>query len=513
MWTRSTVVAPTGLHGANGMQLGPDGKVYIASSFANKVSVYDPATSIVSVPSDCRDDLRGPDDVAFSRNGDMFITEPLAGRVDVRRANGSIDIVSTSLPAANGLTVWRDRLFISECRSDGRILEQPIEGGSPRLLAEHMAFPNAMAVGPDGWLYYPVAGVQAIWRLNIDGPALAEEFVGDVGRPSSVKFDWNGNLVYTDSFSGRVVCVDLKTRGRIVLAQLAPGLDNTAIVGKSILVSNFLHSSIHRIDTGGTHSVVADGLVGPYGLAALPDGGVAIADGLGLAVMHSGQPEHVANWHTRGYPGFLRSLVADPGARGVFVTTSAGTVARYDWRTNEKKVLASGLDELMGMTIDAFGDLIIAEAGAGRVIQVHPQDGSVRVISQGLSRPTDVAVTPSGRILCCESGQGRVIDLADNSIVLQCGEPHSLAVMGDAIAVTDASARTLVLLPFDGGAAELIAEDLPVRTHSDESEIPGNEVVPGPLPGFADLEVLADGSLLLGGNANGSIYAFRQSSP
>lgn len=59
---------------------------------------------------------------------------------------------------ANGITVYRSRLFVNECRVGGRLVELPLDGSTPHILQDNLPMPNAMEVGPDGLLYYPVMG-------------------------------------------------------------------------------------------------------------------------------------------------------------------------------------------------------------------------------------------------------------------------------------------------------------------------------------------------------------------
>ena len=41
-------------------------------------------------------------------------------------------------------------------------------GSIVRILAENLPSPNAMEVGPDGMLYYPVMTANEIWRIDPD---------------------------------------------------------------------------------------------------------------------------------------------------------------------------------------------------------------------------------------------------------------------------------------------------------------------------------------------------------
>ena len=72
------------------------------------------------------------------------------------------------LPCANGITVHQGRLFVNECREGGRLMELDLNGGAPRILLENLPSPNAMEVGPDGLLYYPLMTANEIWRIDPD---------------------------------------------------------------------------------------------------------------------------------------------------------------------------------------------------------------------------------------------------------------------------------------------------------------------------------------------------------
>src|SRR6202012_1994499 len=101
----------------------------------------------------------------------------------------------------NGITVNQGRLFIGECRKGGRILELDLSSGPPRVLLENVPSPNAMEVGPDGLLYFPVMGANEIWRIGLDGGA-PETVASDLGVPDSVKFDAAGQIVSTQVHKG-----------------------------------------------------------------------------------------------------------------------------------------------------------------------------------------------------------------------------------------------------------------------------------------------------------------------
>jgi len=95
------------------------------------------------------------------------------------------------LPCANPITFHQGRLFAGECRPDGRIVELDLNGGAARTVLANVPMPNAMEVGPDGMLYFPVMGANEIWRIDPAGGA-PEKVAGDLGVPDAVKFDAQG---------------------------------------------------------------------------------------------------------------------------------------------------------------------------------------------------------------------------------------------------------------------------------------------------------------------------------
>ena len=119
------------------------------------------------------------------------------------------------------------------------------------------------------------------------------------------------------------------------------------------------------------------------------------ADLLGLiSIGTDGDPATVATLLDPGFPGVVRGLAAGPGAV-LYMTTTGGAIAAYDPSQGESETLADGYDELMGIAVDADGNVFAAEAGAGRVIRIPP-GRRAETVATGLGRPTGVAVDADG---------------------------------------------------------------------------------------------------------------------
>ena len=168
-WVLERLTPPSRLFGATSLRTRPDGRIYVAQVAGSQISALDIGTgepeSVIAPGAG----LLAPDDLDFDAQGNLYATEYYDGRVSVRDAGGHVRALRDDVPGANGITFHRGRLFVDECRIGGRLLELDLAGGAPRVLAENLPMPNALAPGPDGKLYYPVLGSNDIWRIDPDG--------------------------------------------------------------------------------------------------------------------------------------------------------------------------------------------------------------------------------------------------------------------------------------------------------------------------------------------------------
>jgi sugar lactone lactonase YvrE len=515
-WRLERLTPPSRVFGANGLRTGPDGRLYVAQVTGSAISAIDLASGALETVSPLGGDIVAPDDVAFDARGNLYATEVMDGRVSVLGLDRRARVLRGELPCANGITVHRGRLFVGECRMGGRILELDLAGAAPRLLLEDVPMPNAMEVGPDGQLYFPVMGANEIWRVPLAG-GKAECVARDLGVPDAVKFDAQGFIVSTQAHSGEVLRIDPRSGERRVLAALEPGLDNLSIAGERLFVSHLTNGRITEIlASGETRALLPGGLNWPLGLALGDDGLLYVADGVAsYALRADGALESIGMLFTPGYPGFVRGIAASGPGRFA-VTTSNGEVASFRPWERESEVLASGLDQLYGIAVEPGGALVVAELGTGRVLRVRP--GETQVLARDLREPLGVAIGADGRCFASEAGAGRVVELTRagaQSILDGLQRPQGIALRGRELCVVDAGAKELVALDLDSRARRTLASGLPVGAP------PG--VVPKPLRGFppfsgpqgpfAGLAAASDGALYLSADADGSLLALRPGRP
>jgi sugar lactone lactonase YvrE len=515
-WRLERVTAPSRLFGANGLRTGPDGHVYIAQVTGSQISALDHRTGEVATISPKGADIVAPDDVAFDANGNLYATEVMDGRVSMLDTAGRTRVLRDDIPSANGITVHHGRLFIGECREGGRLLELDLGGGPPRVLLENVPSPNAMEVGPDGLLYFPVMGANEIWRIDPDGSPdsiVPQRIAGDLGVPDSVKFDSAGNIVSTQVASGQVLRIDPRSGEKRVLAQLSPGLDNCTFVGDRLLVSNFTGAITEISPDGTTRAVLPGGLNWPMDLTVGHDGQLYIADGTYFyAALPDGCLQTVGMLFSPGYPGFLRG-VASSGPGEFVVTTSGGQVTRYRPGSSESEVLADGFDQLYGVAVSP-GGVVFAELGTGRLLSWA--SGGVEVLATGLREPVGVAIDTDGACLVAQAGAGTVVKVNGSrieTVVADLQRPQGILVRNGVLYIVDAGAKKLIAFDLNTHVQQTIASGLPVGPPPGVTPKPliGMPPFSGPQGPFAGIAAAADGTLYISADGDGSVLAARRS--
>jgi sugar lactone lactonase YvrE len=513
-WTLQTRVPPAALIGANGMRWGPDGRLYVAQAFGGQVSAVDIASGHAEVISPANGSIIAPDDLAFDSHGTMFATEVMSARVSAYRANGTVDVIATDVPVANGITVHADRIFMSEFNPEGRILELFADGATPRVIASGLMMPNALCLGPDDYLYFPLVPLNEVWRVPISGGA-AERVAGDFNIPTAVKFDAKARLFVVESGTGAIIHFDIASGKKTEFAHVAFGIDNLEFAPDGrMLVSHFTDGGVVEVSSdGSTRQAVRGGMLGPFGLAAGPGGSLVAADGMSLAQIGTdGSVDRPAMLLQHGFPGYVRGIaVASDGAH--ITSNSAGLVARY--RVGEEAVpMLEGLDRAMGVAVAANGDVVVCDAGTGRVLCIGA-DGETKVLASGLSAPTGVHCIADGSVVVSEAGAGRIVHLKNGHVATLLdglAEPHGVTVANGAVFALDRGTGSL--LRIADGTSQIVASNLPVGASSGMkvNTLPGIDLLmPGPLSPFSDIAALADGSIAIGGDADGSIIMIGRS--
>lgn len=512
-WSLRTLVAPTAVIGANGMRMGPDGELYVAQAFGSQISAVDLGTGVSRVVSGADGEVVAPDDLAFDSRGNLFVTEVMSARVSAIRPDGAVNVIAADVPVANGITVHADRIFLSEFNPEGRLWELDANGAPPRLIASGLMMPNALCLGPDNMLYFPLVPLGEVWRVALEN-GQPERVIGGLDIPTAVKFDAQGRLFVVESGSGLISLIDPLRQIKTPYAQVAYGIDNFAFgPDGQMYVSHFTDGEIVAVGPDGSQRVVvAGGMTGPFGMAADGTGGLVVADGMSLGNVDSeGTVRRPSMLLQHGFPGYVRGVALAPDGSSI-VTNSAGQCARY--RAGEiADVLVDGLECAMGVVVSRSGEILVCDrgdsSGRGRIIAIGT-DGAARTIASGLDRPIGLAEAPDGALFVSETGSGtvrHVSHLGSTQIISGLQDPHGVTIVGGQPVVLDRGSGVLYRAGAEAGG-EVLASGLPAGTRGamTPNVLPGIKgLMPGPLLPFADIATLADGSIALGGDSDGSI--------
>lgn len=514
-WQVTALSPASGLFGANGMRIGPDGRLYVVQAFGSQVSAINTGTGACETISPVGGPIVGPDDIVFDSRGVMYVTEVMSARVCARTPDGQTRIIADNVPGANGITAYKDRLFMDECRPGGRLFELFPDGRAPRLIADNLALPNALSVGPDEQIYFPQIAAGEIWRVPLSG-GTPQRFVAGLAVPTAVKFDQKGVLTTTQAGNGEIVKIDIQSGAKTTVGKVRPGIDNFAVdADNRLFISHFIDGGVAEILSNGQERVlVPAGLLGPMGLAVGNDGTLYAADGMSFVVIsRDGKQSRSGMLLDEGFPGFVRGVAVAPGG-ALYVTNSAGTVSSYHPGTRTSAALATGLQEALGLACASDGSAIVAEAGAGRVIKVNTK-GDVSVVAQGLGRPAGVAAAADGSCYVSEASAGRVVKLngGKSTVVDGLQTPHGLALSGDQLLILDVGSKQLVSFSLSTKQRQTLVSNLPVGAAPGVTPKPlmgVPDLIPGPLSPFAGLAVGSDGTIYVAGDGEGSVLTVKR---
>ena len=181
----------------NGAKFHRDGRLFVADKVLGIVA-YDPGTDSMTTIMDTyrAERLRGTNDLVFDADGGLYFTEPYGS---------------------------------SATHPTGRVFYLPPgEDAAPVVAAENLAFPNGVAVTPDGSNIYigefakkHLLSAPAVGSPDVfDIPNVFARTVGGIG-PDGMAFDEDGNL-YVAIFQGGAVDViapDGRPRGTMMLPE------------------------------------------------------------------------------------------------------------------------------------------------------------------------------------------------------------------------------------------------------------------------------------------------------
>jgi sugar lactone lactonase YvrE len=361
--------------GFNGFDFGPDDKLYAPVWFKKQVARMDVDSGQIDVIAE---GFGTPAAVNFDSKGNLYAVDTHRGevvRLDIK--NGQKEIIAKVDPAIDNLALSPDdRLFISNM-ADGGIYEINVEDGSVRTVVEgkisvagDIAYAAATENRP-ATLY--VAGIFAIYAIDAKTGAveeLARAEKDEIGHPTNVSVQ-NDKIILTSWEGGLLQIYDRAShRGGPLRKGLGQVQGTVMLDDRHILAAEGKSKTLLKIplDTQAAVETFSSGL-----------------EGAGPMVR-------------QGDVVYLSEI-------------EAGKVTQISLLDGTRKVIAQNLQSPEGLALYLDGRLVVAEAGAHRLLFIDPETGEQTVIAENLPIgipdvpgmaagwvPTGVAVTSEGEI-------------------------------------------------------------------------------------------------------------------
>jgi sugar lactone lactonase YvrE len=461
-WTKSLVLAPAPIPGANGLAIGPDGALYVGSAGVG-IFKLDKETGAIQGFFGAGG-AWGADDLTFGPDGAIYHTAIMNGTVGRIGPDGVNTVLNTQpMPGVNPIAFSDDgRLFVGTAFMGDALYEfDPTGTKEPRLIAEGLGLNGFDWSG--GVLWAPRMYTGELITIDVDTGAtttIADGFT----FPTAADVRADGKVVVTDGGADQVWLVDPVSGSKSTMTTdpLPANLDNAAIDADGrLFISNSNDGSVSEVlPSGDVRQVSGGGLVtGGAGIACTQESGkdlIRVSDlwsittvwpdgSFGPVVSPGGVPK----------PGWVGEPVTVAPYRDTLVLTSwfGRNVSTLDAENNT--AWSYPYDPASGVVpIDAigFGDrIVVAELGpdGGRLVILDPatntatplatmgvpaglasdgtdlyasdfaagtigriiEDGArvtPAVVAAGLSGPEGLALLPDGRLVVAETGSGRL---------------------------------------------------------------------------------------------------------
>lgn len=214
----------------NGLKIHRDGRVFVADRRRGIVTI-DPVERAPHhlVEGFDMEPFRGPNDLVFSREGDLYFTDQgmsdLAhptGRVFRLRANGRLDLLLDKLPGPNGIALdaAEQVLFVALTRANHIVRAVLLPDGRPARVSTFIQLsggggPDGIAADVNGGLAVAHPQLGAVWLFDSKGqPILRINLCrGTMGTNIAYGGPEGRQLYITEAQTGTIQVADMPVRG------------------------------------------------------------------------------------------------------------------------------------------------------------------------------------------------------------------------------------------------------------------------------------------------------------
>jgi sugar lactone lactonase YvrE len=522
------------IHGTNGITLGPDGSLYIASFLSKEIIVMNKQNGQIINRIGLDMGVKSPDDLVFGPDGSLYWTDILVGEV-VRRTPAGVVTRQFVASGVNPITFSKDgRLFVARdfTAGDGLYEVDPNLVKPPRALIASTpdnTFPlgwmNSFDFGPDGRLYGPLFLAGMVVSVNVgapDVPFSTSPWTDGTIIPLATGFKWPvaakfspAGVLHVLDQTGEVFKIDIQTGAKTLFVTLQDGLDNLVFdANGTMYVSNADHGWITEVQPGGQTKIISKGgMISPMGLAVLPgtnnQDALFVADLFRLRELNgsTGQELSVEKGYLLPEPSKLTTPFTVSADGNKLVVSSWFNSLVQVWDPSNKKVL----EEIsMPVPINAIrfkNDLVVVDLGLGGVVKASDKSMILPIDNTKVFAPGGLAT--NGELLwVADWGTGTIWQIsftgdkpnAPVAVATGLMKPEGLALDQDgSLLVVETGASRLSRINLSTGEVNAVAEGLKLGATALEG-FP-------PTWGLDGVVVGKSGNIYVSGYGNNTIYS------
>lgn len=520
------------IKGANGIDIGPDGNLYVGSVLGLEIVVMDKRNGKIIKRMGQDKGVKGPDDLVFGPDGSLYWTNILLGTVGRLKPDGTLSEQFVAL-GVNPITFSPSgRLFVGlDFLGDGLYELDPnfIMPPRPIIVCPDPANPclgffNAFDFGADGRLYGPLFAAGMVISVNVGNPgapaSLSPWTDGTIQvlatgfkNPASAKFDSKGMLTVLDQ-TGEVFKINPLTGEKKLFITLEPGLDNQVFDSNGTLyITNNDRGWVAEILPSGKSRIISNGgMVAPQGLAVLlgsnNQDALFVGDQYNLIQFNglSGKQENIYKAAIIPDPNALKAAqnIKADGSNLLVSSWFAGAVQVWNPKTNQ--VLH---EYAMGAPIDIVrfkDDIVVSDLGLGGLVWASDRSMIIPIDNATLFAPGGLA-TNGETVWMADWGTGIIWQIGFDGktpktpVVVASGlsYPEGLAFEKEGnLLVVETGTSSLSRINLSTGEVTKIVDGL-------ELSGPGLEGYP-PTWGFDGVTVGLSGDIYVSGGGENVIY-------
>ena len=372
------ITLASNLPGANSVNFGPDGKLYVTTVFGGD-GLYEVDPTGQTEPRMIAERLGGLNGFEVTDNNTIIGPLFLRGKiVEVSLDDGSVTEIAEGFPRPAAVNLDSTGNIIGVDISTGEVFKIDRATKAKSTITKLLPPLDNLAIAEDDTIYVSNSAYNGITEIN---PATGESrpiVFGGLSSPgglSVAQMDDRETLFVSDFWENRSIDAENGAIRSIESDGRLSGATYVATDENNHYFSTIWPLSVVQIlDRASARTIkVIGGFKSPYALLPLNDGRLLVADyGANQIVELSADQSRSKRIVTEDLEGPVGLALAGPNA--VYVSEyNAGAVSKINVRTGAKETIAIGLSAPEGLARGINGEIFVAEVGIDQLSAIDPE--------------------------------------------------------------------------------------------------------------------------------------------